>query len=63
MKSLKPKSKTLLLPIFSIVMGLIILMTQKDNPDFIISKHEYLFAGFSLIIIGLGLLFVRLKDN
>ncbi len=63
MKSLLEKYKPLFLPIFSIVMGLVILLTQKNNPDFIISKDEYLFAGFSLIIIGLGLLFVRFKSH
>ena len=61
MKDFKEKIKHLFLPICSIVMGVIILLTQKSNPDFIISKHEYLFAGLSLILIGLGLLFARLK--
>jgi len=61
MNALKEKFKVVFLPLFSIVMGVIILMTQKDNPDFIISRNEYLFAGASLILIGIGLLFVRMK--
>jgi len=63
MNSLKEKFRTVFLPLFSIVMGIIILLTQKDNPDFIISRHEYLFAGVSLILIGIGLLFVRMKKT
>ena len=61
MKVLKEKFRPLFLPIFAILMGIIILLTQKDTPDFIISKYENLFAGISLILIGLGLLFIRLK--
>ena len=61
MKVLKERFRPLFLPIFAILMGIIILLTQKDNPDFIISKDENLFAGISLILIGLGLLFIRLK--
>jgi len=61
MKFSKETMRNVFLPLFSIVMGIIILLTQKDNPDFIISKHEYIFAGISLILIGLGLFFMRMK--
>jgi len=61
MKFSKETMRNVFLPLFSIVMGIIILLTQKDNPDFIISKHEYIFAGISLILIGLGLFFIRMK--
>ena len=63
MKNLKEKLKPLVVPVFSISMGAYILLTQKNNPDFIISKNEYLFSGLSLIVIGLGLLFMRLKHQ
>lgn len=59
MKSFKDKLGTLFLPCFAIIMGVIILMTQEDNPDFIISRYEYIFAGVSLILIGVGLLYMR----
>ncbi len=63
MKDFKEKYKPLFLPLFSVVMGITILLTQQDNPDFIIRKDENLFAGICLILIGLGLLFSRLKKN
>ena len=61
MKTFKELAKILLLPCFAIVMGIVILSTQRDNPDFIISRHEYLFAGISLLVIGVGLLYQRIK--
>jgi len=59
----KENIRNLFLPLFSIVMGIVILLTQKDNPDFIISRHEYLFAGISLILIGIVLLYLRNKKR
>ena len=64
MKYSKEQLRPFFVPIFSILMGILILVTQATkiaSQDFIINKNESYFAGVLLILIGIYLLFIRLK--
>ena len=66
MKYSKEKLKPFFLPLFSILMGILTLVTQAtkvSSQDFIINENESYFAGVVLILIGFCLLFFRLNKG
>lgn len=66
MKYSKEQLKPFFLPLFSILMGILVLVTQATkitSQDFIIHKNESYVAGILLISIGFYLLFIRLQKE